>query len=516
MNQKTYFLSVDFGTESVRAGLLDAKGAIRFSAVKEYPTYHPRNGWAEQDPREWWEAFLQVAGKVSKDSGVPRERIRAVVFDTTCSTVTFMDKNFEPLRNALIWMDVRSSKQAERVAASGSPVLKYTGFGNVSAGWMVPKVLWVKENEPETYGRAAYVCEFQDWINCMVTGEYVGSVNNATLRGFYDGPGGGWPVDLYEKMGIQDLIEKLPGRMLFMGDPVGPLKPEVADACGLSRETLAIQGGCDACHGQVGLGVYRPGEVCMITGSSHVLLGVTRKEFHDRQVWGTYPDLVRPGDNIVEGSQVSTGSVLNWFRKGFVKQSHIEEARRRNLHLFDYLNTLAEEIKPGSDGLVLLEYWQGNRNPFSDSRARGAIWGLSLSHTEVHVYRAILEGVAYGVAQIIQAFQCCGFVPKEIRACGGATRSALWMQITSDVTGLPILLPGEADAPLVGGGVLGAFGLGVYDSIENAIDNMVAIKKTVTPSPERNEAYRYFVEKHRETYNCLKNLMHDMTRHEEC
>jgi FGGY-family pentulose kinase len=515
MNEKIYFLSVDLGTESVRAGLLDTKGTIIHAAVQEYRTYYPKNGWAEQDPYEWWEAFLQVMRKVSHDSGVPKEQIRAVVFDTTCSTVAFMDTHFEPLRNALIWMDVRSSRQAEMVAASRSSVLKYTGFGSVSAGWMVPKVLWVKEHEPEIYARAAFICEFQDWINFKVTGKFVGSVNSATIRGFYDRRGGGWPVDLYEKTGIPDLVEKLPKEMLFMGDPVGQVRPEVADACGLSRKTLVIQGGCDACHGQLGLGVYRPGEVCMITGSSHVLFGVAGKEFHDRKVWGTYPDFMRPGDIVVEGSQISTGSVLNWFRERFVKQNHLDEAKRRNQKLLDYLNTLAEGIKPGSDGLVLLEYWQGNRNPFSDSRARGVIWGLSLNHTEIHVYRAILEGVAYGVAHIIQAFQDCGFEPKEIRACGGATRSALWMQITSDVTGLPILLPGEPDAPLVGGGVLCAFGRGVYASIEEAIGNMVTIKSVVKPNSERYRAYRYFVEKHRETYWCMKDLMHDMTRHEE-
>jgi len=164
------FLSVDFGTESVRAGLLDTRGTLLRTAIRQYPTCYPRNGWAEQDPRDWWEAFLQAVRTLVDEAAVPRERIRAAAFDTTCSTVTFLDERFQPLRNALIWMDVRSSRQAERVAASGSPALKYTGFGNVSAGWMVPKVLWVKENEPGLYERAAHICEFQDWVTRMVTG----------------------------------------------------------------------------------------------------------------------------------------------------------------------------------------------------------------------------------------------------------------------------------------------------------------------------------------------------------
>jgi sugar (pentulose or hexulose) kinase len=164
---------------------------------------------------------------------------------------------------------------------------------------------------------------------------------------------------------------------------------------------------------------------------------------------------------------------------------------------------------------MLLEYWQGNRNPFSDSRARGAIWGLSLSHGAPHVYRAILEGVSCGVAHILQAFRDSGLEPKQIRACGGATRSPLWMQIQSDIAGLSILLPENPDAPLVGGGVTAAFGAGEYNTMEEAIDNMVSIARVVEPDPERSREYQFYVEKHLQTYHCLKDLMHDMVMHEE-
>jgi ribulose kinase len=231
-------------------------------------------------------------------------------------------------------------------------------------------------------------------------------------------------------------------------------------------------------------------------------------------IFGGFPDAVVPGLFVVEGAQISTGSVLKWFTRQFLCEEYVQKARERGVSLYDYMNDLARDIKAGSDGLILLDYWQGNRNPLTDSLARGTIWGFSLNHTPAHVYRAIMEGVSYGTEHIMRTFKEAGYVPKEIFACGGATNSALWMQIHSDVLGLPISLTREPNAPLLGDAILASYGAGVYGSIEEAASHMVKIRSRVEPDMARHEEYRFYVDKYIETYPRLKELMHGMLRHE--
>jgi len=314
--------------------------------------------------------------------------------------------------------------------------------------------------------------------------------------------------------GCGDVIAKFPPRVLGLGEPVGKVRPDVASVTGLSKDTLVVQGGADAYIGVLGLGAVRAGRVAFITGSSHLLLGHTEKELHKSGVFGAFPDAVMPGLWVVEGAQISTGSVLKWFKDSFICQAYADEAARRGISLYDHLNGLAEKIKIGSEGLIVLNYWQGNRNPLTDSQARGVIWGLSLKHTPVHVYRAIMEAVSYGMEHIMRHFREAGFTPREVYACGGATKSRLWMRMQSDVLGIPIYLTAEPNAPLLGDAILASFGAGVYGSIEEAADRMVKIREKIEPDPANTERYRYYVDKYIATYPPLKDLMHDMVRHE--
>ena len=509
-----YLLAFDFGTESVRGALFDERGTIRCSASHPYRTLFPKPGWAEQVPAEWWTSFLRVVRALLDGSGVDPARISALCVDSTSCTVVALDGSFHPLRNALLWMDVRAFKQAERVAACGSDALRYNGFGSVSAEWMPPKALWLKENERETYERARYICELQDYIGYRLTGEYVGSINNVSIRWYYNSRHGGWPRSLYDAVGLDDVIDKFPKNILKLGEPIGTLHPRTAEETGLSKSTVVIQGGADAFLGVLGLGVVKPGSFALITGSSHVMLGNSEKEIHKKGIFGAYPDAIVEGLFTVEGAQISTGSILKWFKEHFICREYERKAEETGLDLYGYMNSLAKKIKIGSEGLIVLDYWQGNRNPLTDSEARGAVWGLSLNHTPVHLYRAIMEGISYGTEHIMRHFREAGLEPKEIYACGGATHSDLWMQIHSDVLGLPIFLTEEPNAPLLGDAVVASYGAGVYRSIEDAAANMVRVRSKIEPDMGRSEAYRFYVNKYLETYPRLRDLMHGMLYHE--
>jgi FGGY-family pentulose kinase len=507
-----YVLGIDFGTESVRVGIFDLTGRPVVFASQTYPLYHPHPGWAEQRPDEWWSALVLATRRAMAESGVAPQEIAGLGADCTSCTVVAMDQQFRPLRPAIIWMDVRAASQARRIAASGHPALKYNGYGNVSAEWLPCKALWLKENEPEIYRQASHVGEFIDWLTWRLTGQWTASINNTSIRWYYDRAQGGWPADFYAQIGLEDLLERFPPRVLDMGVVAGTLLPAVAEELGLPAGIPVAEGGADAFVAMVGLDVLRPGKLAFITGSSHLHLGQSAAPLHARGIFGAYTDAVVPGQYTVEGGQVSTGSVVKWFKDNFCgKEAAL--AAQRGVDIYTVLGELAQAVPPGSEGLVVLDYWQGNRTPYVDPEARGIIRGLSLKHTSGHLFRAILEGIAYGTEHILRTFRHNGFVVEEMVAAGGPTKSPLWMQIHADVSNVPITLPAVADAPALGSAILGAVAAGLFPDVQTAARQMVRVSARIEPDPAMHAAYRFYVEQYIATYPPLQALIQETVRH---
>ena len=243
-------------------------------------------------------------------------------------------------------------------------------------------------------------------------------------------------------LGLEDLLDKWPKEVIAPGSVIGPLTSAAAEHLGLKAGTPVVQAGADAFIGMVGLGVTEPGEMAMITGSSHLHLGVAAKPVHKPGVWGTYMDAVYPGKAIIEGGQTSTGSVIAWFKRNFALNTS-----------YDELNEAARILEPGAEGLVVLDHFQGNRTPYTDAASRGAITGLTLKHTPAHVFRAIIEGICLGTRLIIDSFGEA-FSAKRIVAAGGPTTSRLWLQIHADTIGVPLELTEAANAPALGCAIL--------------------------------------------------------------
>ncbi|HEY85442.1 MAG TPA: xylulose kinase [Chloroflexi bacterium] len=509
-----YVIGIDFGTESVRVGIFNQAGEPVAFASQAYPLYHPRPGWAEQKPDEWWAALVTATRSVLDKSGVAKEEIVGLGADCTSCTVVAMDKNFQPLRPAIIWMDVRAAEQARRIAEIGHPALKYNGHGNVSAEWMPCKALWIKENEPEIYQKARYVGEFTDWLTWRLTGEWVGSINNTSIRWYYDRDEGGWPESFYEQMGLGDLLPKFPPRILDMGETAGQLLPSVAEELGLPSGIPVAEGGADAFVAMIGLNVLKPGKMAFITGSSHLHLGQSAASLHAKGIFGAYTDAVIPGQYTVEGGQVSTGSVVKWFKENFCGQE-AALAAERGVDIYTILNELAAPIPPGSEGLIVLDYWQGNRTPYVDPEARGIIRGLSLKHTTGHLFRAIIEGIAYGTEHILRTFRHNGYVVEEMVVAGGPTRSPLWMQIHADVSNVPLTFTAVPDGPALGSAILGAVAAGLYPDMQTAADKMVRVKSRIEPNPQIHEIYKFYVDQYINTYPPLRDLIHATVRHQK-
>lgn len=510
--QGPYLIGIDGGTESVRVGIFDSVGQPVTFASEEYSLKHPRPGWAEQDPAEWWTSLAAAVRRAVSESGVSPQEIAGISLDCTSCTVVTLDERDRVLRPAIIWMDVRAADQARRIAETGDPALKYNGFGKVSAEWMPCKALWIKEKEPETYAAARRVCEYTDWITHRLTGEWTTNINTTSIRWYYDRNEGGFPEGFYESIGLGDLLEKFPERVLDMGTVVGELRKEAAEELGLSAGIPVAEGGADAFVAMVGLDVLTPGKMALITGSSHLMLGQSAQPIHGKGFFGAYTDAVIPGQYTVEGGQVSTGSVVKWFKDRFCRKEE-EEARSRGVSVYDLLNERAAEVPPGSEGLLVLDYWQGNRTPYTDPEARGMIWGLSLKHDTAHIFRAILEGICYGTEHILRTLRDNDFRAEEMVAAGGATNSQLWMQIHADVSNVPIAFTKVADAPALGSAILAAVGAGIYPDVREAARNMVHIERRIEPDQARHEAYQFYVDKYVATYPRMQELMHDVVKH---
>lgn len=504
-----YVMGIDYGTESCRVGIFDLTGSPVAFAATAYKTTHPAPGWAEQSPIDWWNALKASVSQVMQRSGIQPHEIQGICYDATTMTVVALDSAGEALRPAIMWMDVRATEQAARVKDTKSTARRYTGNGTLppTAEWYPFKAAWLKENEPETYAKAFRIVDAPDWLTFKLTGEWTLNINTAAHRMYYDRDNGGWPTDLYEEAGAGDIFTKLPEVVNDLGVSVGGLSKSAAEDLGLIPGTPVAQGGGDAWHGQVGLNVLRPGKMTLVTGSSHVMSGQSSEPVSGPGFFGGYTDGVVPGQYTVETSLVSSGSVLKWFKDNFCADINMA-AEQTGLNPYDILNQRSANIPAGCEGLIINEYFQGNRTPYSDSKARGVITGLSLAHSREHMYKAIQEAVCFGVEANLRKLREVGFEVKEFVACGGATKSRAWMQMHADVTGVPITLTEVGDAVTLGSCILAAAGAGLYGSVQEAADNMVHERERIEPNMEKNEEYKFFADQYCAQYPLVQEHVH--------
>lgn len=280
----TTVVGIDGGTESLRAFVFDTLGRPLGQGSSAYETRIPKPGWAEQDPSDWWRALGEAVPKALRDAGVDGRDVRGLGLDTTSCTVVALDAEGQALGPSIIWMDVRAAAEADAVLATQAPELKLNGGGQgpVSAEWMLPKALWLKRHEPEIYARAETVCEYQDYLIRHLTGRRVASRNNVSMR-WHHAPGR--PTELLTALGLDDLADKWPAEIAAPGENVGGLTQEAAHHLGLPADIPVAQGGADAFIGMIGLGVNTPGQLALVTGSSHLQLGVSASAMHGPGIW---------------------------------------------------------------------------------------------------------------------------------------------------------------------------------------------------------------------------------------
>lgn len=506
----TYLLGVDLGTQGVKIALYTPTGEKVWMSGAAFTTRYPEAGRAEQDPFDWWRALREVL-KQLPDSINPAW-IGGMAVCATSSTVLLVDREGVPVIPAIMWMDTRAINEMAEInssqAAHVQEILRYSG-GKVSVEWMLPKAIWLKN---QGLLRPGYkVVEQLDWLNFQLTGKWAASQCNATCKWNYVKQKNGFDRDFFAAIGWSDFAQYWPADVLPVGEQVGTVTAHAAAELGLPAGIPVFQGGIDAHIGMLGVGAVEPGVMSLIMGTSFVHLVHTEKPVFQDGLWGPYQDAVLPDSWLIEGGQLSCGSLISWF----LEQYYPQQSDESKAAVYQELIEQAARIEPGSNGLVMMDSWQGNRTPYRNPYATGAVVGLTLAHTKYHLFRAILESVAYGTNNVIRFFRDADIPIERIIACGGGVKNRLWLQMISDVTGVPIEVSNETEAGTKGCAAVSAYGLGCYPTLAEAAKKMAQTGEVYTPDPQAQQAYEVYFQTYLALHQTLFPIMENLKMHEE-
>lgn len=469
-------LGLDVGTESARAGLFGLDGVLLAEGQAGYPTSFPAPGWAERDPGAVWGALCAALRACL--SSAPGVVPLAFSLSGTAVTAVTVDDSNEPFGAALLWMDTRAAAEAAEITATGHPSLWYTG-GQVSPEWMLPKALWLRRHQPERYASARWLVELHDWIVFRLTGRWVLAAATASAEWGYDPHAQAWPVDLLARVGLADVTGRWPQQVLAPGEAAGSVTAAAAAVTGLPPGLPVFQGLMDSFAAALACDVFRPGRVAVSLGSSSSYLALSAEPVSDPRLLGPIREALGPGTYLMQGGQTSAASLVRWFcaELGGGLDAAALDAQA------------ATAVPPGSDGIIALDTWQGSRTPFRDPLRRGAFTGLALGHGRAHLYRAILEAVAYGGRQVTEALTGAGTTVRELVLTGGGSRSELWRQIHADVIGRPLLRLGQDQPAALGAAICAAVGLGAFPDLRAGATAMSRVVPGAEPDPGNRRAY---------------------------
>ena len=483
------FLGVDVGTGGTRAALIDAQGRVTASSTVEHvPFASPETGWAEQDPRDWWRAATLAIRDALSKSQIRPEQIGAVGFSGQMHGAVLLGKHDNVLRPSIIWCDQRTSTQCIAITEKiGTERLIELTCNPALTGFTLPKLLWVRQVEPEHWRQVRSVLLPKDYVRLRLTGDKATDVADASGTLLFDVAGRKWSEQMLAAAEIDAAM--LP-QVYESTEITGVVSSAGAEATGLRAGTPVVAGGGDQAAGAVGMGIVRPGTVSATIGTSGVVFAASDKPALDpKGRVHTFCHAV-PGRWHVMGVTQGAGLSLRWFRDQF--GAGADDGRDP----YTRLTEDAARVAPGANGLLWTPYLMGERTPHLDPHARAALVGLTASHTRAHVVRAILEGVAFSLRDTFEVFKEMNVPVEEIRLGGGGARSKLWRQIQADVYGHVVKTVEAEEGAAYGAALLAGVGAGAWPSVDAACDAVVRIKSAVEPNPEAVEAlarqYRIF------------------------
>ena len=493
------FIGVDIGTSGTKAIAINMNGELLASAHREYPLHSPKPNWAEQDTDDWRTAALEVLTELA--SNVTPTNIAAIGLTGQMHGSVFLDAQNRVLRPALLWCDQRTAPQCDAITqkAGGEAALVEMVANPALTGFTAPKILWLRDNEPDIFEKTKKVLLPKDYIRLVLTGEHATDVADASGTLLFDVRNRCWHTGLMSLLGLDpDLMPRA-----FEGPEItGTLRPDIAALTGLPAGIPIVAGGGDQAAGGVGCGIVRSGVVSSSLGTSGVVFAFADKVTADpRGRVHTFCHAV-PGKWHVMGVMLSAGGALQWFRNTLCVEERAKAAASGR-DAYAYITEAAERVPPGAEGLVFLPYLTGERTPHKDPYAKAAFIGLSLRHSKAHMARAVLEGVAFGMRDSLDIMREMGIPLKVSRVSGGGARSALWRQILADTGRIEIARINVDEGPAFGAAILAGVGGGCFSSVEEACDTLIHEVDHCEVNTDRAKIYDNYLQEYRAAYQSL-------------
>jgi xylulokinase len=474
-----YVIGIDLGTSGVKAALMGADGRIADIRSAQYSPEFGAEGYVEQDPKVWADSTMDVLGQLTAANRDKSPNIKALAVSGQMHSSVFLDADGNVVRKAMLWNDTRTGKQVRDIVGAAGGLDGLLGYVSNAAfpGFTLPKVLWLKENEPDNYARVVKVIMPKDYINYRLTGAVKTDVSDAAGTLAYDVVNNKWSDGLLRAVGVSGSLwaDAVPS-----AGYVGDVTDEMAAKLGLPKGVKVYGGGADNCCAAVGTGVLEPGQAAVSVGTSGTVIayldsvdpGKIKQTFGAVHIFNYAPT----GSYYAMGCMLSAGECLNWLKRGLFPDL-----------TFDEMNELAAATPAGSNGLTFLPYLFGERCPHNDENARGVFFGISGTTGRGEFARAVMEGVAFGLRDMFAMVK--GFTPiNEIIITGGGAKSPLWAGIIADVLDTPLYVSDVAEAPAMGAAAIAAVGCGIYGNFGDFATKL-GKREVITPNPANKKVY---------------------------
>ena len=504
-----YTMGIDIGTFETKGVLCDMSGNIISSEKMKHDLISPQPGFAEHDPlNQWWREFCFISNELIKQSGVDHSDIVGVGCSAIMCGLTFVDEDLNPLRNAILYgIDTRCQAEIDQLNSEigEKEIVRLCGEA-LSVESFGPKMLWVKNHEPEVYKKTKYITMAPGFINLRLTGKnWVDGYSASSSAPLYSNAKREWIPEMSPYVVPLELLPQIG----YVCDVIGEVTETAADETGLKAGTPVICGTTDAGAEAFSGGITSPGETMVMYGSTIFVIHLTDKQTmgtlinSDNPLWKG--DYIFPDSYAVFGAMATTGSLTRWLLDT-LGNDYILRGKDTGEDIFNMLFEGVDRIPVGSDGLFVLPYFAGERLPIKDPLAKGMIFGLNLRHTRDYIVRAALEGIGYGLAQNLDEMKKCGVEINKVTAIGGGTKNPLWMRIMSDITGTPHRILKNNAGASYGDAMLAALGTGYVSMDEVKQWNETAYR--VEPNLKNTAYYEERKPIFKQLYENTKDLMH--------
>lgn len=494
MNSHPLFLGIDAGTSALKAVAIDETGAVRARASASYETITPQPGWTEQRPDDWWQACR--AAVIALGSQVALRDVVAVGLTGQMHGSVFLDAEREVIRPALLWNDQRTAAESEAIERTigVARLVRITGSRSFT-GFTAPKLLWLRQNATIAYKRLHHLLLPKDYLRLQLTGELATDVGDASGTGLFDVGARAWSDEIVDEL---DLDRAVLPPACEGPEITGRVTPDVAADLGLPAGIPVVAGAGDQQAAAIGAGAVAPGIAVTSIGTSAQIFVASATYTPEPQ--GRLHAMCHsvPGAWHTMGVMLSGGGSMAWLGRALAPVSGADPV--------DRLFALAAGSPPGARGLLFLPYLTGERMPVNDPHARGAFVGLSSEHDISDMARAVMEGVAFNLRQILDITRSTGLRVDEMRLTGGATRSDVWTQIIADAFEMPVSLLESTEGTASGAALLAATGAGAFASMAEAASSCVRVASTLLPSAEGVAAYREAHERYVRLYDATRQV----------